>query len=225
MHTFCKNSDLNVVKIIFDNLKKFLTVNNDNLINYNDLKSELPLCIINDRVSLEDSMSNMIAYFLRRDNDLLKKFLLNFLNVKTKSNEKFQIIREEKNIDLLLKSDNKIIVIENKINSGINGIKSPKYSQLSKYYQYVNDKYKNHDKFFFLLKPNNNYITTKYISSFHGGNKYIIKNYSDLYNVLKNHKFKYIDDYGKFIYDDSKLMSYALHELRLNKYNIHHLYC
>ncbi len=74
MHTFCKNNDLIVVKIIFDNLKKIITVNNDNLINYNDLKSELQLYIINDRVSLEDSMSNMIAYFLGRDNDLLKKF-------------------------------------------------------------------------------------------------------------------------------------------------------
>jgi len=74
-------------------------------------------------------MSNQLVYFLSRDKNILKKFieLLNEIKIKNNNIEKikwnnekeFKIIREHEKIDILLESDTDIIIIENKIDSGI----------------------------------------------------------------------------------------------------------
>ena len=51
--------------------------------------------------------------------------------MKINVDDNFKIIREKENIDLLLEGDNNIIVIENKIDSGING------NQLVMYEKYI----------------------------------------------------------------------------------------
>jgi hypothetical protein len=134
-----------------------------------------------------------------------------------KSNEQFEIVREKENsIDLLFKSDKHIIVLENKIDSDINGVsKIPntngKYkSQLSKYYDYIEKKYKNYIKKFFVLSPEYSSISSKKLDSYYErGNEYTLKHYSDLYEKVLD-KFEYkplgIDpsDESKFFFNQFK---------------------
>ena len=89
--------------------------------------------------------SNLFAYFFNKyNNAILKNFASRVLHLDLKG--KISIAREEKNIDLLIRDDKHIIVIENKIKSGINGIKQEEngdiISQLDKYYTYAEEKAK-----------------------------------------------------------------------------------
>lgn len=66
--------------------------------------------------------SNLFAYFFAKyDNNILKAFAKEILDIELKG--KIRIAREENNIDLLIRDDEHIVIIENKIKSGINGIK------------------------------------------------------------------------------------------------------
>ena len=148
------------------------------------------LAVICDRTNLEDSTSNQIAYFLSRDNILFTNFI-DMLNKHTDnkivSNKEFKISREDNHIDILLKSDSDLIVIENKIDSHINGTKNSnkmkKDSQLSSYYDYAESFGLN--THYFLLKPKYNSITKEeLINNYKNGDKYNIIDYEDLYEAI-----------------------------------------
>ena len=93
------------------------------IVNIDSIDDEQCFSIISGRAQLEVSTSNQIAYFLKRDDNLLRVFMRDFLNIDDLlDDETFEIVREkEKNIDLLFKSERHIIVVENKIDSSING--------------------------------------------------------------------------------------------------------
>jgi len=148
------------------------------------------LAVICDRTNLEDSTSNQIAYFLSRDKELLTNFI-DMLNKHTNniidSNKEFKISREDNHIDILLKSDKDLIVIENKIDSHINGTKKSnkkkKDSQLSSYYDYAESFGLN--THYYLLKPKYNSITKEELrKNYKYGDKYSIIDYEDLYKVI-----------------------------------------
>ena len=148
------------------------------------------LAVICDRTNLEDSTSNQIAYFLSRDKELLTNFI-DMLNKHTNniidSNKEFKISREDNHIDILLKSDTDLIVIENKIDSHINGTKKSnkkkKDSQLSSYYDYAESFGLN--THYYLLKPKYNSITKEELrKNYKNGDKYSIIDYEDLYKVI-----------------------------------------
>lgn len=148
------------------------------------------LAVICDRTNLEDSTSNQIAYFLSRDKELLTNFI-DMLNKHTNniidSNKEFKISREDNHIDILLKSDTDLIVIENKIDSHINGTKKSnkkkKDSQLSSYYDYAESFGLN--THYYLLKPKYNSITKEELrKNYKSGDKYSIIDYEDLYKVI-----------------------------------------
>jgi hypothetical protein len=185
---YSKESDSEWVDKLFDEeLKKYdyLELDNNNV----DLKSignEQCFAVISDRTNLEDSMSNQIAYFLNRDSDLCSKFIKEFLGIKISNDEKFEIFREKEHIDLLFVSNKRVIVIENKIDSNING-KRGKQSQLSKYKTYIDNNYSVPYKHFILLKPIYNPITDKIMKEY-GGSSYEIKEYHKLFEVLSNYK-------------------------------------
>lgn len=185
----------------FDVLEQLLNSNslvldNDYNINLEKTPAELPYSVISGRVALEVSMSNLLSYFLNRDKELMRKFVSEFLEVKTTPEYiDYQIIREkEKNIDLLFKSEHTIMVVENKIDSDINGVKettnSLKASQLSKYYQYVVQTYPEKIPYFFILVPEYNGIDDEYLSTFECGDKYVLKTYTELYELIKDHEYK-----------------------------------
>ena len=204
-----KSTDVDVLRKIRDNpyIKKY-----DKNIDISKLDDELCFTVINDRTNLEDSMSNQIAYFLERDKNLTYTFLHNFLGIDdVKENEEFAIIREKENIDLLLESDNHIVVIENKIDSDININKkntSGKFdSQLSKYYNAITSKYLNKNCRFFVLAPEYNKITQEKLKSdYEEGDNYTLKNYTDLYKIFSKLKYKPYNrkasKQGKFLFSE-----------------------
>ena len=70
----------------------------------------------------ELSYSNMLEYFFNLDKNVFFDFCKKVLCING-FNEDYEIVREvESNIDLLIKSPRHVIVIENKIKSGINGL-------------------------------------------------------------------------------------------------------
>ena len=200
----------------------YIKINNDYSINIDELPIEMPYAIITGRVSLELSMSNLIAYYLGRDTQLLKEFFNNCLNITPDKDENFEIVRErEKNIDILLKSKNRIVVIENKIDSDINNqkiaINGEKESQLSKYYEYVENQYGDKDRKYFLLVPEYSKIDREYLKDFKNGDKYNIITYSHLYKTIKD--FVYMKDENpteeqKVLFEQFKI---SVHCLTLSK--------
>lgn len=202
----CSPTDEDVLEKI---MKKHMTNQLSNSVIYKNVANEQPFSVICGRVNLENSMSNQIAYFLGRDKGLCYSFLTNLLKINTISpNEVFEIRREEHDIDLLFISKNHVIVIENKIDSDINGVKkgiSPNPSQLSKYYTYIDKKYKkitNHA--FFILAPEyNTAVAPNYLNSFLNGNNYTIKTYREFANFLSKCRYSPL---GKEITQEQRFM-------------------
>lgn len=119
----------------------------------------------------ELSYSNLFAYFLGK---------LNFFNhffgtpwdesvephkpLIEQTAVKFDVVREEGNIDILIKAEDFIIVIENKIKSALNGhlqedINGEDFNdQLVRYYEYVKNKYGGKTIYCFVFAPDYNPI-------------------------------------------------------------------
>lgn len=112
----------------------------------------------------EITVSNLLAYFIEKDNDFWCAFAKDILNLPQESidSSKRRVIRESfHNIDILIELDKDVIVLEHKIKSGINGIKEDGTSQFTKYHKAVTDsnspyKGENYHKWFFILRPNYN---------------------------------------------------------------------
>lgn len=146
----------------------------------------------------ELAVSNLLAYFLENVQCFWEAFAKDVLNLKRDKyagSRKRTIIRESfHNIDILIELDNTVIVIENKIKSGINGRKENGYSQLEKYYTAVTNKpsapkdnpyFEKENKYFFLLRPN--YNNEDYSTYNYGENFKEIK-YSKIEKIVENLK-------------------------------------
>ncbi|WP_033379045.1 PD-(D/E)XK nuclease family protein [Mesomycoplasma moatsii] len=205
LFSYPKNNDEIILENFFKQLDIWFDLSKTNN-SYKTIPKELPFCVISGRVSLELSVSNLLAYFLERDQNLLNKFLKDFLNINIDEEEKFEIKREEKNIDILIISQRRIIVIENKIYSHINGIKNKNESQLNRYFEYVNSdkKYKDLEKHFYLLIPEYSSIEKEFITNLKYGKEYMIVYYKNFYEILKSHQYlkSKNDDYQKFIFNE-----------------------
>ena len=140
----------------------------------------------------ELSYSNLLAYFFQTYPSYFQKFAKNVLKIDD-FEPQFIVNREEKNIDLLIKDKSHVIVIENKIRSGINGIQencttqNGINSQLNKYYKIVQETYSKKACSFFVLTPNYNTID---LSKYDGGEHYSSITYSDLYTFFEKNPVK-----------------------------------
>lgn len=189
----------NDVEVLLTVLNKYLEEADDS-VNINEIDNEQCFSIISGRAKLEVSTSNQIAYFLQRDSHLLYCFLHDFLNINdVTEDEQFEIVREkEENIDLLFKSNNHIVIVENKIDSKINGVSNNpnangKFeSQLSKYYRYVESKYSHvPSRNYFVLAPEYNELTRETLNErYENGNQYVLKSYNDLFNSFINLQYR-----------------------------------
>ena len=192
-------TDVDVLKDLLDLDKEYMRLATDaDDINIDNLDDEQCFAVISDRTNLEDSTSNQIAYFLGRDKALTFDFVHNFLGlIDVEQNEEFEIFRENDNIDLLLLSDRHAIVIENKIDSCINGSltinEHNKYdSQLNKYYEILHNpnderfnQIQSNNKKFFILVPEYNPITREELDErYENGDKYALKTYNDLFEFV-----------------------------------------
>ena len=134
----------------------------------------------------ELAYSNMFEYFLSSDKNLFKKFLTTILKINSKGN--ITIKRELKNIDILIYDDFNVIVIENKIKSGINGKKYDIYgkyqqNQLDKYKKYIEKNFKDKKHYFYIFAPNYNHLSNEKSLK-----DYKVINYEKLYKFFEKEK-------------------------------------
>lgn len=147
--------------------------------------------------------SNLLGYFFDYSHQAFQRFAAdtNLLAISGMS-DSFTVIREKMNrIDLWIESDEDIIVIENKIKSGINGITCDDYSQLEKYYDVAEaiaekqqkDKVvkKKKNTHYYIFAPN----YAKFdILKFRSGCEYKIIEYSKIYDFFSNERATYSQD-------------------------------
>ena len=161
--------------------------------------------------------SNMISYFLDRDREMLKDFGRKVLAEKELGIEidaDAEIIREKDNIDILIEDKNRVIVIENKLKSEINGVEERHnfsdghliQSQLLKYYNLVSEQAKKDGRkaHFFVFLPNYSRID---ISKYEGSKYYSEVRYAELYDFFRKYddgKDKYFHDFCNALYAHTK---------------------
>lgn len=115
-----------------------------------------------------NSTDALLAYYFEYNGAIFREFVRTKFGLDDFSS-RFEIIRESvDNIDLLIKDDKYVLVIENKIKSGINGIRNnDNYSQLNKYQDKIerrisdpNDGFGLHGKisYYCIFTPNYNHI-------------------------------------------------------------------
>lgn len=170
----------------------------------------------------ELSFSNMFRYFFANHPDLLIGFAEEILKIHLGKNP--VIKREFHNIDLWIEDDESIVVIENKVKSGINGV-SPRHdfgdgglvqSQLLKYHNFAVDYAGDGKKaFFFLFVPNYNHLD---LSAYEGSRFYKVIRYRDIYRYLisKNADSPYYRDFCNALYKHTKDIPVDYSEKLLN---------
>ena len=137
--------------------------------------------------------SNLIGYYLEYSHRAFQRFAATLLGIEGMSTY-FDVYRETKNnIDLLIESEKDIIVIENKIKSGINGITGDDYSQLNKYYEWAEKEAKEHGKqsHYYLFAPD--YAKCD-LSKYGLTGEYKVVRYSDLYRFFVSEADVFIAD-------------------------------
>lgn len=144
--------------------------------------------------------SNLISYFFGYSHPAFQRFAAesSLLDIPDMS-ASFSLVREQKvdnkrdRIDLWIESDKDIIVIENKIKSGINGIVSQEYSQLHSYYEYAEKKAKETNKqpHYFIFVPDYSRLD---LAAYGLENVYKKIRYSDIYNFFIKESAVYIAD-------------------------------
>lgn len=164
----------------------------------------------------ELSFSNWIAYYLRNDAELFLKFANEILWLRLSADA--QILREYKNIDIFIKDQNHVIVIENKIKSGINGIRHDLKSgvvcsQLDKYAKIADKQDSGGRARCFLLLPDYSHADRE-LAKFHEYERYSVIRYSTLlrffetcecglkfYDEFKDALRKHASEYKKDFYE------------------------
>ena len=112
LFSLIKDSDFN------DNLEEF--TNRVDLSNTTDYINESIFDVLGIQY-YELAYSNIISHYLC-NNEYCKAFIRDVLKLEEDyCNDNYKVVREEHNVDILLKGDSHIIVIENKIKSDING--------------------------------------------------------------------------------------------------------
>lgn len=171
----------------------------------------------------QEKLTDKFYNIFQSNSELFQKFAKEVLEINNVSAD-IDVVREESHIDLLVTDKNNVIVIENKIKSGINGIKYDIHgeeigSQLYDYYNYVNglkqksndvwvqdseliNKFGNKDKHFFIFAPDYNSTDTSKIQYVPKGT-YITIPYSKIYAFYNKYQKYYADKipyYNEFLY-------------------------
>ena len=165
-----------------------------------NLKEDFNFLKLIRKVHDELCYSNMFCYFLTQDKNLFRKFMKDVLKLTPAGN--YSIQRETAHIDLLIQDEKNIIVIENKIKSGINGKKYDIYgkeiqNQLTRYRKYAEDEAKKSERIpkCFIFAPNYNRLNMNKCKELK--KHWILINYSDLYDFFNKQKTqtKYYDEF------------------------------
>ena len=169
----------------------------------------------------ELAFSNLFAYFFKHASykniiiDLLKNKSKNAINNDCELNldDNFELYREtEKNIDILLVDKENVVVIENKIHSGINGLEFDSEgnvigTQLNKYRKFVTEEdpvYSKKHPYFFVFAPNYTHISKEELEG------YVLITYKDLLDAYKK-AINYMVDTRTEIYFKDFLLGLEIH--------------
>lgn len=131
--------------------------------------------------------SNLFSYVFKTYPDVFCDFAGKVLGINI--SVPYSIERERANIDLWIEDENNIIVIENKIKSGINGVSTRHdfseggliQSQLLKYFNYAEKEKGNKKTSYFIFVPDYNKIDLKQYS---GSKNYKEIKYSEIFNYF-----------------------------------------
>src|SRR5574344_300312 len=185
-----------------DNTK--LIINNDE---NQDNKEGINILDVVGKQYEELAFSNWLSFYLKNKN-LCKKFIKECLILKEITDADFEypidIKREYQHIDILIKSKNFVIVIENKVDSDINGEKTNKNditeTQLNRYSETIEKDFKEIEeskRYFRIFKPNYNKLNKLQFDE-----KWNIINYKQIYeffNLLKSSnqlsELDYLDEF------------------------------
>lgn len=153
--------------------------------------------------------SNWIGYYLKNYPRMMQRFAEDVLGLSL-SDGLTEIKREYHNIDLWLEDDENIVVIENKIKSGINGVDADRHdlksdmiqSQLSKYYSFAEDEAekKNKKTNYFIFLPDYSYKDED-LSVYLMAEKYTVIRYSEISSFFDSvdDTCLYVDEFKKAI--------------------------
>lgn len=156
----------------------------------------------------ELTFSNLLKYYFELNRAAFIDFAKEVLRKETTSGkalypifseeEKFRVVRESmSNIDLWIEDSNNIVVIENKIKSGIQVyVDNEEWSsQLEKYYKKTEEykeKHSTHQKtWYYVLVPTYNKINLEQYSY---GDKFTQITYGQLYDFFHSHQEEYCND-------------------------------
>lgn len=199
--------------------EKIVKINDKAKHNYNHFNF---LTLIN-REDDELAFSNMFSYFFSKDRNLGQLFIKEVLNKEI--SDDYIIKREFHNIDLWIEDSRNVIVIENKIKSGINGVSKRHdfsenglvQSQLSKYFAYASNYAKKDGKTVdcFIFVPNYNKLD---LSIYSGSKHYKVIRYRDIYNFLMRNNMNdaYYSDFCKAVRKHTKDIPVDYSEILLN---------
>ena len=197
--------------IDFINNPNYWSGENSQLVLGNDTnKDELNILDVVGKQYEELAFSNWLAFYLNNQN-LCKKFIKECFKIGEEDlGEHISVRREYKHIDILIESENFVIAIENKVDSGINGVEiksdKDKISQLSEYCDVVNREYVSKKKYYFIITPNYNKLDLKKLETekFKPEDIWKIINYKQVHKffneVLNDSQFsklKYLDEFVK----------------------------
>jgi hypothetical protein len=163
--------------------------------------------------------SNLFKHYFTVNEKVFVSFCKEVLNG-IELDDSYSIDREtEDNIDLLIQDDGNVIVIENKVKSGINGIKHDLYSdeiqsQLCKYYEYAQSIAADRKISCFIFAPDYKYFD---LSGYKSGDYYKIVEYSKIYKFFNEHKEdfnsdKYFSDFLNALYKHSLKVDNELYD-------------
>ena len=140
----------------------------------------------------ELAFSNMFAYIFESNPTGFQKFARKCLGI-PKWGKTFEIKREYKNIDILLSDGQKVLIIENKIKSGLNGKVEDK-DQLDKYWKIIakDQSYKGLKPYGFVFVPDYNSDVVEEVQKQHKG-KYTCLQYSQVYKFFEKNRNLYCD--------------------------------
>lgn len=218
----------------------------DTLINNSDLWEKNPVNKVNIEETTESNTSflsiikkendelvnsNLLAHFLEYDPPFWVDFVSKVLKITDQNiiNSKPKITRESiGNIDLFIEVDNLVIVIENKIKSGISGHRDDGYSQLEKYVkkaeEYLNNPPLNDQIKYFILRPNYN---NENYRTYNEGERYTEIKYSEIYDIIGSRNSDcYFEEFKKVVkkhsaeYDNElfeKMNERFIDQIKLNR--------
>ena len=146
--------------------------------------------------------SNLFAYYFNYSDDGFREFAKEVLGLPNAGSITSLVRESENNIDLWIETETHIIVIENKIRSGINGVKrdgGEETNQLKKYYGHAKKKCKESQKLaLYLFAPNYSSIKPSDLKGIDPkGNtewEYTLVAYKEIYDFFSKHSALYEDE-------------------------------